>query len=57
MNKGQYSRDVGQRMARTSEDRPVHHLFIGGSFVICGLNYFADGVLNHSVVFLFLSNI
>lgn len=41
-------------MARTSEDRPSHHLCIGGSPVICGLNYFSDGVLNHSIVFLFL---
>lgn len=54
MDKGRYSRDVGQRMARTSEDRPLHHLFIGGSFVICGLDFFIDGVLNHSIVFLFL---
>lgn len=55
MDKGQRSsRDVGQRMARISEDRPLHHLFIEASFVICGLDYIIDGDLNHSVVFLFL---
>lgn len=55
LDKGRrHSRDVGQRMARTSEDRPLHHLFIEGSFVICGLDYIIDGDLNHSIVFLFL---
>lgn len=42
---GIHSRDVGQSVARTSEDRPSHHPVIGGSFLGCVLNYFIDGAL------------